>query len=103
MKGSTLRKIFLIAFITSYAGAVIASVMMGQPIFTASLIWCGVGIGLGEGVSVWLTGKTLSTNITAAWKQGGMKSAWGYIMCACLVLLMLFLGLHFFPWEWVVG
>lgn len=103
MKGSTLRKIFLILFLVAYAGACFGAWMMGQKIFFCSLLWCGLGIGGAEIVSVILTGKTLSTNITVTWKEGNWKSFWGYFMSACLVLLMLFLGLHFFPWEWIVG
>lgn len=103
MKGSALRKLFLILFIAAYSTACLGAIMMGQMKFFWTLIGCGVSVGAGEGISVWFTGNTLSTNITVSWKEGNWKSFWAYIMCASLVLCMLFLGLHFFPWEWVVG
>ena len=103
MKGSTIRKIGLIVFIAFYALACVSAIMMGQMLFFYALLGCGASVGIGEGVSVWLTGLTLSTKITRAWKEGGAKAVWGIIMCLSLIALMVALGVHFIPWEKLLG
>ena len=107
MKGSTLRKIFLIAFIAAYASATGAAAYLGVLSthweFFWTLIGCGLSVGAGEVVSVIVTGDTLSTNITRSWKAGGKQAITVTVMCVSLVLVMVFLGMHFFPWEWLVG
>jgi len=103
MKGSTIRKIGLIAFLIAYGIATLAAFMMGQFQFGISLVLMGLCIGAGEIISVATTGNTLSTNITRAWKEGGMKAVWGWVMCVSLVFTMIFLGVHFIPWEKFLG
>lgn len=102
-KGSFIRKIFLILFLVAYGVSCTAAFLMGQMQFGFALVAMGVCIGVGEVVSVITTGKTLSTNITKAWQEGGMKAVWGYVMTISLVFTMVFLGLHFFPWEKIIG
>lgn len=103
MNGSMIRKIGLVAFIGVYSLSVLSSAMMGQWFFFWTLVAMGLCVGVGEVVSVIVTKKTLSTNITRAWKEGGKKAVWATIMCVSLILTMVTLMIHFFPWEWVVG
>ena len=103
MNGSQIRKAGLIAFIAAYVSACVFSILAKQMLFFYSLLGCGVSIGIGEAVSVLITGKTLSTNITRAWKEKDAKAIWLSAMCVSLILTMVFLTIHFFPWEWIVG
>lgn len=103
VKGSDIRKVGLIAFIIAYVSACVFALLANQLKFFFSLLGCGASIGIGEGVSVWLTGYTLSTNITRAWKEKDSKAIWLSLMCWSLILTMVFLTVHFFPWEWVFG
>lgn len=103
MSGSTIRKIGLVAFLVAYGLSCVFSVLAKQMLFFYSLLGCGVSVVAGELVSVWLTGKTLSTNITRAWKEKDIKAVWLSAMCVSLILTFVALTVHFFPWEWLVG
>lgn len=99
MNGKIVRKIGLVLFLVAYGVSCLFACLMNQLHFFWSLIGLGLVIGGGEIVSVITTGDTLSTNFTKAMQREKKKTVFGAVVIFSLILTMIFLGIHFWPWP----